>query len=96
MAQQYVSFDVSVHVEKRDTCWAATTSPFAITVYSDDRHKAEERALKAVGLLLDSQSGAIAEFLAKLRVKHLISVSEEPDQENCSDFRQEISVPIYA
>lgn len=74
-----LSFDVDVAVEEREGYFAATTNPFAITVYSDKEDKAEKRALKAVSFLLsqhDKTPQELSDYLNRMGVKHVLSSSE--------------------
>ncbi len=47
-----LGFNLNVAIERRDGYFAATTKPFAITVYGDSEEEAHKRAIEAVLLLL--------------------------------------------
>lgn len=68
---QSVEFELAMSVEQRDTEWAATTTPFAITMYGASADKARERALKAVLALLDRHKEDLPTYLTRRNVLHL-------------------------
>ncbi len=76
MSVEKLSFYVDVVVEERENYFAATTKPFAITVYGNSEEEAEEKALKAVGLLLEGYSKPLkklGDYLSRMGVKHAIA-----------------------
>ena len=60
VVRRTVTLDMEVHVEERDGYWAATTRPFAITVYADTSQGVEERAVDAVRFRLERYSADLS------------------------------------
>lgn len=70
---QSVEFELAVLVEKREeTEWAATTTPFAITMYGASADEARERALQAVLALLDRHEDDPSAYLERRNVPHQV------------------------
>jgi len=66
---------VEVLTEEREGYFAASTNPFAITVYGETEDEAEKRALDAVILLLNnylSTHKQLSDYLNRMGVKHSI------------------------
>lgn len=78
-----LSFDVEVETEQRNGYFAARTKPFAVTVYAKTEHKAEERALGAVMLLLEQYMktpGGLSTYFNQKNVKHVVSHEVDPQR----------------
>lgn len=99
-AKGVLAFDLRISVEGRDGYFAAITKPFAITTYGDTAERAEQRALQAVELLLNSKTDKekAIDFLNKRGVKHIIYGDGEPERHHpiIRERRQEIRVLEYA
>lgn len=68
---QSVEFELAMSVEQREAEWAATTAPFAITMYGASADEARERALQAVLALLDRHKEDLPAYLTRRNVHHL-------------------------
>ena len=93
-----LSFDMKVKVEQRKGYFAARTNPFAITVYSDNKNEAEERALHAVKFLLDQHYGTLEDLSSYLNskgVKHTWGIETEPKPRHLvRECKQEVRVEV--
>lgn len=76
-----IKLNMRVETREREGYFASTTKPFAITVYGNKESETEERAIKAVMLLL-RQHGKIphglSDYLTRRDVKHIMYTEEEP------------------
>jgi len=93
------SFDLKVKVEKRgNEYFAATTIPFAITVYGKSRVDVDERVKQAVLLLLkqySKSSSELSEYLNRRKVKHTIS-QNIPATQQIVECQEEMRVKVPA
>ena len=62
---QAIRFDVEVLVQERYGRWAATTTPFAITMYGATEASARDRAMDAMDQLMLLHREDIESFLKK-------------------------------
>ncbi len=71
--KKVLSWELGVSVEEREDCYAATTRPFSITAYGKTDEEAEERALSAIKLLLESHAETyetLVDFLNRMGIKY--------------------------
>lgn len=79
-AAETVRFEWVVTVEERDGYFAASTEPFAVTVYGDTAEAAEERALRAVTMMLKkhtTEPGGLHQYLNKVGVMHVVDFEDD-------------------
>ncbi len=96
-----LSFYINVRVEEREGYFAASTKPFAITVYGDTEGEAEERALEAVNLLLAKYSKSVKvmdSYLNRMDIKHTVYNEEAVERRNfiTRESRQEMRLEVPA
>jgi len=77
-----VSFKLNVTTEEREGYFAATTDPFAITLYGKTEAEAEAKAEPVVRAMLakySKQPGGVSAYLNRLGVKHSVRLETVPE-----------------